>query len=159
MHIHCRSVSSSPRRKSTPSPTAPRGLCAWSAISAARFLKVWIWRSLEVISKRGESSIRRSKRQPSLPLQIVRGSARSDCRSVVPARAGRLCVGLPSTRSSPARIRPRACRGSLDAMYPVERCINRVSGYFILHVTANVDLTRSKAFHPAITGDRCGSPL
>lgn len=40
---HCLSTSSSPLRNSAPSPepNAPRGLLAWSAISAARFLKVY----------------------------------------------------------------------------------------------------------------------
>lgn len=42
-HQHCLSISSNPLRNSAPSPepSAPRGLLAWSAISAARFLKVY----------------------------------------------------------------------------------------------------------------------
>lgn len=42
-HQHCLSTSSNPLRNSAPSPepSAPRGLEAWSAISAARFLKVY----------------------------------------------------------------------------------------------------------------------
>jgi hypothetical protein len=39
-YLRCLSFSSKPRMKSAPSPSAPRGLCAWSAITAALALNV-----------------------------------------------------------------------------------------------------------------------
>lgn len=47
-NLHCRSVSSSPLRNSTPSPRAPRGLLAWSAIVEARCLNVYVFQTLFV---------------------------------------------------------------------------------------------------------------
>lgn len=64
----CRSVSSKPLRNSAPSPRAPLGLCAWSAISEARFLNVFPQVSNPLINAR-ETSIMGDLHQSTHPPQ------------------------------------------------------------------------------------------